>query len=556
MAERRRWKQNPIIGRELRRSLRSAAAFWAALIALGALGGLVVSAWPEVEYLDLTTPSGASALLIRVFFGGLFVVLAGLVPAESAGAFADEKEQRTFELLLTTPLTGRALFWGKCCSSMAYLAIMTLIALPIVMLCIPLGGASVSEVLATFCYTASALLVMGVTSVAISVFEESVVAARLKAAFVVAIIAVGYLAVYFALTRVAIPIRLVIEFAIAPLFSTFAALQVAGTAIRALQRPELTLVDTSPDETADDDVLQGGFVLQSRSMPDRLFVPSPKRELIPDGCDPVFDKEIRADLFAHHGAVFRAVVNLASLWTIGCMFVCLFVRPEWASLYIVNVMLFGMLLGAIFSADKIAGERERETLELLLTTTLSPGRIVAGKLFASLRIAGGMTAMFCVPIVLAMIFPPRVFGGDLTAVGWFLLFIALGVFTGGTVGLTCSLYAPNTRRALVVGLMVLFLGLVPIPTGYGVLKIYSPDLPWLPWLAHSMCTSPIAAVLSVPVRWIAEHTNSRGALLDLSYAHVAISLVVWSVINLSLLAWMHRAFARRWRVGFEQEKDI
>ncbi|RMG03624.1 MAG: hypothetical protein D6741_02095, partial [Planctomycetota bacterium] len=122
VAGRRRWKQNPIIGRELRQSLRSTAAFWAALIALGALGGVVVASWPDVEYLDLTTPSGESALLIRAFFSGLLAMLAVLVPAESAGSFADEKEQGTFELLVTVPLSGRSLFWGKFWSTMAYMA--------------------------------------------------------------------------------------------------------------------------------------------------------------------------------------------------------------------------------------------------------------------------------------------------------------------------------------------------------------------------------------------------------------------------------------------------
>ncbi|RMF94817.1 MAG: hypothetical protein D6741_12210, partial [Planctomycetota bacterium] len=460
----------------------------------------------------------------------------------------------TFELLVTVPLSGRSLFWGKFWSTMAYMALMTFIALPIVVLCIPLGGASVSEVLAMFGYTGSALLVMGVASITISVGEEHALAARVKASLVVAIIAGVYLAGEIFLLAVPFLVRLAVEGLAIPLCSVIVAVAIAEKASRALQSPEQMLGDSSPGELDGEDS-QGGLVLHSQSMPDRLFIPAPKRDLISDDRNPVFDKEIRAGLFAHQGAVFRAVVNLASLWTIGSMVVCLFVRPEWASFYVVDVMLFGMLLGAIFSADKIAGERERRTLELLLTTSLPPGRIVAGKLFAGLRVAGGMTAMFCVPIVLAAIFPPRVFSGDPAAIVWFLLFIGLGVLTGSTVGLTASLYSVNTRRALIFVLMVLFLGLMPIPATYGVLRIYAPDLSWLPWLKHLLCTSPIAAVLSIPIRWVAEHTNSRGAVLDLSYVHSAITIILWTVLNLVLLAWVHRAFACRWRVGFEREES-
>ena len=49
------------------------------------------------------------------------------------------------------------------------------------------------------------------------------------------------------------------------------------------------------------------------------------------------------------------------------------------------VVLFNILVGPVFSAGSVTSERERETLELLLTTTLSPWQILWAKLVSGLR---------------------------------------------------------------------------------------------------------------------------------------------------------------------------
>ena len=49
-----------------------------------------------------------------------------------------------------------------------------------------------------------------------------------------------------------------------------------------------------------------------------------------------------------------------------------------------------MLVGPVFSAGSVTSERERQTLELLLTTTLSPWQILCGQ--AALRPAGLLRA--------------------------------------------------------------------------------------------------------------------------------------------------------------------
>ena len=44
--------------------------------------------------------------------------------------------------------------------------------------------------------------------------------------------------------------------------------------------------------------------------------------------------------------------------------------------------MFNMLVGPVFSAGSVTSERERETLDLLLTTIISPWQILWGKLIS------------------------------------------------------------------------------------------------------------------------------------------------------------------------------
>ena len=56
-------------------------------------------------------------------------------------------------------------------------------------------------------------------------------------------------------------------------------------------------------------------------------------------------------------------------------------------LYVALVVLESVMVGFLvpsFTAGSIAGEREKQTLEILLTTTMKPSEIVWGKLMASI----------------------------------------------------------------------------------------------------------------------------------------------------------------------------
>lgn len=86
------------------------------------------------------------------------------------------------------------------------------------------------------------------------------------------------------------------------------------------------------------------------------------------------------------------------------------------------------------TAGSISSERERRTMDLMLTTRLTPAQIVAGKLMMSLNTMGLMIFSSCP--VLALVF---VYGGvTLKDLGFlFLCYAAAALFTG-SLGICCS----------------------------------------------------------------------------------------------------------------------
>ena len=89
------------------------------------------------------------------------------------------------------------------------------------------------------------------------------------------------------------------------------------------------------------------------------------------------------------------------------MAVLLFLRSDKAAYYVAYVLTFNLLVGPVFSAGSITQERERQTLSLLLTTLLGPGKIVFAKLMAALRVSTVLTFLLTEQMLLAYILLPE-----------------------------------------------------------------------------------------------------------------------------------------------------
>ena len=101
------------------------------------------------QTLDLAQPEEAKKL-VNLFFLGQYLLVSLMAPSFAAGAITGEKERESYEMLLASPLRPGAIVLGKLAASLTPLAELMICSLPIVMLCLPLGGVSLYEVFAAY----------------------------------------------------------------------------------------------------------------------------------------------------------------------------------------------------------------------------------------------------------------------------------------------------------------------------------------------------------------------------------------------------------------------
>ena len=56
-----------------------------------------------------------------------------------------------------------------------------------------------------------------------------------------------------------------------------------------------------------------GLVIQRDQFPDRLFAPGQADDLLADGANPVFDKEMRSEIFSQGTLMLRVVIQVSML---------------------------------------------------------------------------------------------------------------------------------------------------------------------------------------------------------------------------------------------------
>jgi len=155
---------NPVALKELRGRMRGARAFIVLtvfLLMLGAFTSLMYVAAAESS----TNVSGqvSTGEIGRTLFGGIvaieMVLVSFIAPAFTAGGISGEREHQTFELLQTTLLPHFSLIMGKLMSSMLYVTLLLLSAIPLQSIAFFFGGVAASEIiLSLVIVTVTALL--------------------------------------------------------------------------------------------------------------------------------------------------------------------------------------------------------------------------------------------------------------------------------------------------------------------------------------------------------------------------------------------------------------
>ncbi|MEL7334779.1 MAG: ABC transporter permease subunit, partial [Planctomycetota bacterium] len=439
--------ENPVLQRELLVNLRTNRSFLLLLTYQLLLAGVVLLAWPAAEKLDLSSAPPSAKNLVNLFFLGQYVIASLMAPSFAAGAITGEKERKTYEMLLASPLRPAAIVLGKMVASLTHLGMLIAGSLPIIVLCLPLGGVSLYEVLAAYLGLIVSVILFGAIGIACSSYFG-----RTSSSLVVSYLIILPLVICGVLLWMALEydglLRLQVVLLLFPASALTAVLLLcANAAGRMLYPPDMGSEGKEVVDLEKENEEAVGLVIQRDRFPDYLFAPEKKQSLLPDGANPVYDKELHSEVFSQGTLMLRLVIMISMVLALPLMAVFLFYDASQSPNYVSYVIIFNMLFGPVFLAGAITGERERQTLDLLLTTVVTPWQILWGKLIVGFRISAVVTCLVVWPLVLAV---PLVggFHSNLPTAGMMFVIILLVCCTNSSVAMTASTFAGRTSYAL------------------------------------------------------------------------------------------------------------
>ena len=562
--------ENPVLQRELLVNLRMIRSFILLLIYQALLAAVVFFAWPQESRLEAN--ASAARDLVNMFFLGQYILSALMAPSFAAAAITGEKERKTYEMLLASPLKPSAISLGKLLASLVHILLLIFASLPIVMLCLPLGGVDYTEILAAYLGLLLSVITFGMISIACSSYFQRTSASLVASYLLILPLALAAVLVWKGLEGQG-QLRLTLTLTALPAITAIICSSLfVNTSARMLNPPDVgsegkDVVDL--EQEAEEVV---GLVIQRDQFPDRLFAPPKRNDLMPDGANPIYDKEIHSEIFSQGTLMLRLVIQVSMFLAIPIMAPCLFIFPHMAAWYIGYVVIFNMLVGPVFSAGSVTSERERQTLDLLLTTTITPWQILWGKVIAGLRISSVLTLFLAWPLLLACVMV-MYYWENIFSVAAYAGIILTTCATTAILAMFCSVIFRKTSMSLMTSyLMIMILFCAPLPLTFFVKVFVDPmersssrgsdssvtrvvereDGSIGNWIHNFGITSPFAAAFSVPLSSSDGLTSAKEVvdpLFPSSWKFVGLYFA-WSVGLISILSvlmiWL---FNTRWRVS-------
>ena len=493
------WVDNPVLHRELLNNLRSNRSFLMLLGYQAILGLIVILAWPDANArLNLTETPEATRSLVNIFFLSQFILASLIAPSFAAGSIAGEKDRKTYEMLLASPLLPEKIVFGKLVASLIHVAVLIFSSLPIVMLCLPLGGVSFYEVVAAYSGMLCAVSLFGMVSVACGTWFRRPAASLVVSYLIILPFALLLVMLWQAtsaegLTRFKISVTAVPGVSAGLIIILFWL-----TSARLLYPQDM---GSEGKEVVDPDIEASrafGMVIHADHFPDNLFAPKKRTTLIPDGTNPVLDKELRSDIFGQGTLMLRLTIQISICLAIILMPMLLFFENFRTPWYVCYVLLFSVLVGPVFSAGSLTSERERQTIDLLRTTLLTPWQIYSGKLLASLRVSSVLTAFLMPPMVLAFCFVPSFHPSFLTLFAYIVIIGLTCLLTTTTALFLSSLFEKTTTSLFVSYLFIgtLFFG---IPTLNFLGTTFFPETFLANTFDRMSIASPFSATFEFPL---------------------------------------------------------
>ncbi len=534
--------ENPVLQNELVANLRMTRTFVLLFAYVGFLGLLVFAAWPAAERIDMSNSDKAKPL-VNLLFLGQYMLMSLMAPSFAAGAITGEKERDSFEMLLASPIRPAAIVLGKLAASLCPLAELMIGSLPVVMLCLPLGGVQFFEVLAAYLAMISSVALFAMISLWCSSYFVRTSASLVVSYLMILPLAMAGVFVWQALDQLG-EARLLVVFTVVPIAClSLSALLFADTSRRLLQAPDLGGAGREAIDLETEAESAVGLYIKRDEFPDRLFAPPKRTTFLPDDANPIYDKEIRSEIFSQGTLMLRLVIQISMGLAMFVMAYCLFLRPQYAPWYSAYVLFFNMLVGPVFTAGSVTSERERQTLDLLLTTLITPWQMMWGKLLSGLRVSSVLTGFLMWPVLLACIMPLE-FWYNLPTMGGYFLVVMLTCITTAMTALFCStLFTKTSSSLLATYLISITLFLVPLAAERFVdVFVRTPAAKEIVQLAG--ISSPFAAVFNLPLE-VSSAPQPRAVSLPVFWGHLFFA-VVYNVVLLSAVTWLFRI---RWRVS-------
>ena len=432
---------------------------------------------------------------------------------------------------------------GKLVASLCHLAILIFASLPIVMLCLPLGGVSLYEVLAAYLGLILSVLTFGMISLAASSYFRRTASSLLVSYLLILPLALVGVLCWNALSDSG-SFRLFVIVTFLPLAGGALVISLfTATSRRLLYPPDVGSEGKEVVDLEQESKQAVGLIIQRDQFPDKLFAPAKRSDLLEDGANPVYDKEMRSEIFAQGTLMLRVVIQVSMLLAIPLMAACLYMKPEWAPWYISYVVLFNMLVGPVFSAGSVTSERERETLDLLLTTILSPEQILGAKLFSGLRISVVLTTFLLWPMLLACLMVSY-YWSNLPTVAAYLAIVLVSCLTTAMLGLFCSVVFRKTSISLMTCyLLIVVLFALPLALAFFAQTFLSNTVV-ASWIERTSFTSPFAAAFALPI-----DLQMPGTSAVTNWPLFFSFIGFYAFANVGLLGAMIWLFNTRWRVA-------
>ncbi len=543
-------RENPVLQRELLTNLRMSRAFVLLFIYIALLGGMVFLAWPKEQRLDMADPVAAKRL-VNLFFFGQYMLASMMAPSFAAGSFTGEKERMSYEMLLATPLRPGAIVLGKLFAALCHLGILMICSLPIVMLCLPLGGVSLYEVFAAYLGMIATVGLFGMISLWASSYFK-----RTSASLVVSYLLILPLAAVCVLMWNQMgqhgQARLLVTITVVPVAcASLSALMWQSACRRLLYPPDLGSEGKEVVDLETEAREAVGLYIKRDEFPDRLFAPPKRSSFMEEGTNPIYDKEMRSEIFSQGTLMLRLVIQISMLLALFVMAGCLYIAPQYAAWYIAYVLLFNMLVGPVFSAGSVTSERERQTLDLLLVTLVTPWQMLWGKLLSGLRVSSVLTSFLLWPVFLACLMPGIGFWHNLPTMLGYGLIVGLTCVITAVTALFCSTVFQKSATSLIsTYLIIVVMFMTPVAVKFFA-ETFFKGTPQAATAEKVGVISPFSATFALPLNIEANEMRAAGggpaATSDL---RVFFGFIGWSILySAVLILAMMRLFQVRWRVA-------